>query len=182
MNLYLSVYLMRQYQIFNHNWIKSMFFLILILVEIRINQPSRPNKVSSKALASWERLVCNFALPELIFPENARIAPRAATPPSPTFEVLAVCTASAFPIMGQRRAMVCRLDMLPPPGEAWRVAVVERERRVAGEVFFKNGHMDFDCRRTESMVAIWSGGLSLRLRLSVFSCFFCQQKMVIEWC
>ena len=66
--------------------------------------------------------------------------------------------------------------------KAWRVAVVERERRVAGEVFFKNGHMDFDCRRTESMVAIWSGGLSLRLRLSVFSCFFCQQKMVIEWC
>jgi hypothetical protein len=39
--------------------------------------------------------------------------------------------------------MVCRLDMLPPPGEALRV-LVERERRVAGEVFFKKGHMDFD--------------------------------------
>jgi hypothetical protein len=39
--------------------------------------------------------------------------------------------------------MVCRLDMLPPPGEAWRVEV-ESERRVAGEVFFKKGHMDFD--------------------------------------
>jgi hypothetical protein len=53
-------------------------------------------------------------------------------------------------MMGQRRAMVCRLDMLPPPGEAWRVEV-ERERSVAGEVFFKNGHMDFDWRSTASM-------------------------------
>jgi len=35
--------------------------------------------------------------------------------------------------------MVCKLDMLPPPREE-----VERDRRVAGDVFFKNGHMDFD--------------------------------------
>ena len=55
-------------------------------------------------------------------------------------------------MMGQRRAMVCRLDMLPPPGEALRV-VVESERRVAGEVFFKKGHMDFDWRSTASMIA-----------------------------
>jgi hypothetical protein len=82
------------------------------------------------------------------------MAPRAATLPSPTLPDFAVCTARAFPMMGQRRAMVCRLDMLPPPGEAWRVEV-ERERRVAGEVFFKNGHMDFDWRSTASMV----GGL-----------------------
>jgi hypothetical protein len=33
--------------------------------------------------------------------------------------------------------------MLPPPGEEMR-AEVERERRVAGEVFFKKGHMAFD--------------------------------------
>lgn len=52
---------------------------------------------------------------------------------------------------GQRRAMVCRLDMLPPHGEALRVEV-ERERRVAGEVFLRNGHIDFDWRRTASMV------------------------------
>jgi hypothetical protein len=44
--------------------------------------------------------------------------------------------------------------MLPPPGEAWRVEV-ERERSIAGEVFFKNGHMDFDWRSTASM----AGGL-----------------------
>jgi hypothetical protein len=56
---------------------------------------------------------------------------------------LAVWMASALPMTGQRRAMVCRLDMLPPPGEVWRVEV-ERDRRVAGEVFFKKGHMDFD--------------------------------------
>lgn len=29
---------------------------------------------------------------------------------------------------------------------------VERDRRVAGEVFFKKGHMDLDCRSTASMV------------------------------
>jgi len=35
--------------------------------------------------------------------------------------------------------------MLPPPGEACHLAVeVERERRVAGDVFFKKGHMAFD--------------------------------------
>jgi len=33
--------------------------------------------------------------------------------------------------------------MLPPHGEVGR-AVVERERRVAGDVFFKKGHIAFD--------------------------------------
>jgi hypothetical protein len=42
--------------------------------------------------------------------------------------------------------------MLPPPGEACHLAVeVERERNVAGEVFFKKGHMAFDWRRAASM-------------------------------
>lgn len=67
-------------------------------------------------------------------------------------------------MMGQRRAMVCKLDMLPPPGETWRVEV-ERERRVAGEVFFKKGHMDFDWRRTVSMMADCNGQLYFLLRL-----------------
>ena len=79
----------------------------------------------------------------------------AAAPPMPVLPVLAVCTASALPIMGQRRAMVCRLDIVPPPGEAWLRAVeVERERRVAGDVLCKKGHRDLDWRRTASMIAI----------------------------
>lgn len=53
---------------------------------------------------------------------------------------------------GQRRAKTCRFDMLPPPGEALWALVVESERRVAGDVFFKNGHMDRDWRRSDSMV------------------------------
>jgi hypothetical protein len=61
--------------------------------------------------------------------------------------------------------MVCRLDMLPPPGEALR-AVVERERRVAGDVFFKKGHMDFDWRSTASMIAfsrlVWRSSLLIQ--------------------
>lgn len=61
--------------------------------------------------------------------------------------------------------------MVPPQGEeaaagsAGRVEV-ERARRVAGEAFFRNGHMALDCRRTASMMAMrsnWAaerGGLS----------------------
>jgi hypothetical protein len=40
---------------------------------------------------------------------------------------------------------------------------VERERRVAGEVFFKKGHMDFDWRSTASMIAVSNLRLNLRL-------------------
>jgi hypothetical protein len=36
--------------------------------------------------------------------------------------------------------------------------VAERERRVAGEVFFKKGHIVFDWRRTASMIAVVDGG------------------------
>jgi hypothetical protein len=117
---------------------------------------SRPNRVSSTALASRWGLVWSLAFPVLALPEKALMAPRAATPLSPTLPDFAVCTARAFPMMGQRRAMVCKLDMLPPPGEACRAEVeVERERSVAGEVFFRNGHIAFDWRSTASM----AGGL-----------------------
>jgi hypothetical protein len=43
--------------------------------------------------------------------------------------------------------------MLPAPGEtSWPAAVVERERRVAGEVFERNGHMVLDWRRRASIL------------------------------
>jgi hypothetical protein len=43
--------------------------------------------------------------------------------------------------------------MLPAPGEtAWPAAVVESERRVAGEVLCRNGHMDLDWRKRASMM------------------------------
>jgi hypothetical protein len=46
------------------------------------------------------------------------------------------------------------LDILPAPGETWwPVAVVESERKVAGEVLWRNGHMDRDWRRRASIVA-----------------------------
>jgi hypothetical protein len=46
--------------------------------------------------------------------------------------------------------------MVPPPGDAWvRAVEVERERRVAGDVFCKKGHRDLDWRRTASMMATW---------------------------
>ena len=64
--------------------------------------------------------------------------------------------------------MVCKLDMLPPPGEAWRAGEeVERERRVAGDVFFKNGHIAFDWRRTASMVAVVEIDLEMRIDCGV---------------
>ena len=43
--------------------------------------------------------------------------------------------------------------MVPPPEETRRVAV-ERARRVLGDVEFKNGHMERDCRNRESMSRI----------------------------
>lgn len=117
---------------------------------------SRPNTAPSMGLASWALVVWSLAFPEPAFPVNALMAPSAATPPSPpNLLFFAVCMARAFPMTGQRRAMVCRLDILPPPGEAWRAGVVvERERRVAGQVFFKNGQTALDWRRTASMVAV----------------------------
>jgi hypothetical protein len=43
--------------------------------------------------------------------------------------------------------------MLPAPGEtSWPAAVVESERRVAGDVFERNGHMDLDWRKRASML------------------------------
>lgn len=56
---------------------------------------------------------------------------------------------------GQRWASSCSFDMVPPQGEeacgAGRVEV-DSARRVAGEAFFKKGHMALDCRRTASMM------------------------------
>lgn len=43
--------------------------------------------------------------------------------------------------------------MEPPPGEAWRTAVVDRLRKVEGEVFFMKGHMLRDWRRRASIAA-----------------------------
>ena len=42
---------------------------------------------------------------------------------------------------------------MPPPGEA-RWVEVERERRVAGEDLWRNGHMERPCLRRASIV-IW---------------------------
>ena len=53
---------------------------------------------------------------------------------------------------GQRRAMTFKLDMLPPPGEALWEVVVDKERRVAGEVLCRNGHMLRDWRMNASIV------------------------------
>jgi hypothetical protein len=120
---------------------------------------SRPKIVSSMGLASCARLVWSLARP--VLPVKDLMAPMAATPPRPILPACAVWTAMAFPMTGQRRAMVCRLDMLPPQGEAWR-ADVERARSVAGDVFFKKGHMAFDWRRTASMIAVSNCAVVLR--------------------
>jgi len=50
---------------------------------------------------------------------------------------------------------------------------VERERRVAGEVFFKNGHMDFDWRSTASMV----GGLAFSSELLDVLAIYCREEV-----
>jgi len=51
--------------------------------------------------------------------------------------------------------------MRPPPGEALWATMdeVERERRVAGEVLCKNGHMPRDWRSRASMIAGSQGDL-----------------------
>lgn len=54
---------------------------------------------------------------------------------------------------GHRRARTWRLDIEPPPGETWRVEV-DKDRKVAGEVLFKNGHMERPCLRRASMIAV----------------------------
>ena len=59
----------------------------------------------------------------------------------------------ALPITGHLRPKTCRLEITPPPGETFRVAV-ERERRVAGEVLLRNGHIERDCLRSASIVSI----------------------------
>ena len=43
--------------------------------------------------------------------------------------------------------------MVPPLGKTWR-AVVERDRRVAGDVLLRVGHMERDCLNRASMVKI----------------------------
>ena len=68
-----------------------------------------------------------------------------------TEEVLADWTARALPMMGQRLASRLSFDMEPPQCEALGRLVVDRARRVAGDAFFKKGHMALDCRRTDSM-------------------------------
>jgi hypothetical protein len=82
----------------------------------------------------------------------------AARAANPVLLFLAVWTAMALPMTGQRRAMVCRLDMLPPPGEEWKERVgplvADSALRVAGEVFFKKGHIALDWRSTVSMFRI----------------------------
>lgn len=80
--------------------------------DLRFSPMTRP----SIGLAFCSLLVCNLALPA--FPEKPRIPFSAgiALRPAALFED---CTAMALPITGQRLAMVCKFDMLPPPGEAW---------------------------------------------------------------
>jgi hypothetical protein len=56
-------------------------------------------------------------------------------------------------MIGHRRPRTWRLDMLPALGEtSWEAAVVERERSVAGDVLWRNGHMDLDWRKRASML------------------------------
>ena len=66
----------------------------------------------------------------------------------------------ALPITGHRRPKTWRLEIVPPPGETWRVEV-ERERSVAGEVLLRNGHMERDCLRSVSIAITDASGLLL---------------------
>lgn len=60
--------------------------------------------------------------------------------------------ARALPMTGHRRAASCRLDIMPPPDAVpWTLLLVDSERRVAGLVVCRNGHMDRDWRRRASM-------------------------------
>lgn len=59
----------------------------------------------------------------------------------------------ALPMTGHRRAMTCKLEMVPPPGEIERVAV-ERDLRVLVGVEFRNGHMDRDCLNKASIFSM----------------------------
>ncbi len=79
-----------------------------------------------------------------VLPENARMEPIVAGPPKPPLPDFELCTARALPMTGHRRAIVCRFDIAPPPGDAGQTVDVESDRSVAGEAFFKNGHTAFD--------------------------------------
>lgn len=116
--------------------------------------------------------MCNFALPVFALPEKARSA---VTLPIPIPRDFAVCMAG--PITGQRAAVLVKFDMLPPPGEAWRVEV-ESARRVVGEVLLRNGHMALDWRSTASMM---TGNLrSCREELGI--CAVAKYVSLGGWC
>lgn len=52
--------------------------------------------------------------------------------------------------------------MVPPHDEVGRVEV-ERERRVAGEVLLRKGHIERDCRSSVSILARWITFLDVRV-------------------
>lgn len=72
----------------------------------------------------------------------------------------------ALPMTGHRRAMTCRLEIVPPPGEMERVAV-ERDLRVLVGVELRKGHMDRDCLNRASIFQSISD--DARLVATVFS-------------
>ena len=90
-------------------------------------------------VAEW-----NLALSTLEW--YARTPPKA--PASAELADRELCTARALPMIGQRPARTCKLDMRLPPRDALcaavAAAVVERLRSVAGLVFFRKGHMARD--------------------------------------
>lgn len=67
--------------------------------------------------------------------------------------------------------------MLPAPGEtSWPAAVVESERRVAGEVFERNGHIDLDWRKRASMVVNGVIGEGARCDFAQRVCDFWRER------
>lgn len=91
----------------------------------------------STACASFGAVVCKLA--RGTFAWYAREPPNA--PARALLPVRALCTDNALPMIGQRRAMVCKLLMAPPPGAVCCMLVlVDSVRNVAGDVLFKNGH------------------------------------------
>lgn len=88
----------------------------------------------------------------LTFPDLECDARRPRTPLMPAVPSFALCRLIAGAMTGHLRAMACKFDMEPPPGEAVCTAVlVERERRVATLLFLRKGQTPFELRRRASI-------------------------------
>ena len=63
--------------------------------------------------------------------------------------------------------MICKFDMAPPPGAVCvTVVLMDMERKVAGDVLFRNGHMVRDWRSRASILVVMVVMVTVQLKMN----------------